>query len=158
MNPLAFEEITEADIPALTAVMTRAFDDDARSHLGLAHAGPDGYDNGEFFRRWLFGCSESQGRTIAAEGRIIGGYIVWIYANDHNLLGTIFVDPAYQNRGVAGRTWAFIEAQYPQAKSWTLSTPAWATKNHYFYETKCGFHKVEVHRDEVVYRKEMTGA
>ena len=31
---LAYEEIVEADIPALTEVMTRAFDDDSQKHLG----------------------------------------------------------------------------------------------------------------------------
>lgn len=157
MNSLAFEEITEADIPELTAVITRAFDDDAQKHLGQARGGPDGYDNGDFFRRWLFGHSESQGRKIIAEGKVIGGYIVWIYQHGHNLLGTIFVDPTYQNRGVAKQIWEFIEARYPETKDWTLETPVWAIKNHYFYETRCGFRKIEIRGDAVVYRKDMTG-
>jgi GNAT superfamily N-acetyltransferase len=155
---LTFEEITEADIPELTLAMTRAFDDDAQKHLGLAHGGPDGYDNGEFFRRWLFGCPETLGCKVVAEGRTIGGYVVWVFEHGHNLLGTIFVDPAFQDRGVAKRTWESIEAQYSKTKSWTLETPVWATKNHYFYENKCGFRKVERRGDSVVYRKDFGGA
>jgi GNAT superfamily N-acetyltransferase len=158
---LSFEEITETDIPELTSVMTRAFDDDAQRHLGVEKGGPEGYDNGDFFRKWLFGYRESIGYKILAQGKAIGGIIVWILEPGHNVLGTIFVDPAYQDRGVGTRTWQFIEATYPQTKSWRLATPEWATKNHYFYEEKCGFHRVEsdpiagTPEGEFVYRKEM---
>ena len=155
---LAFEAMTEADIPRLTEVMARAFDDDARKHLGVPRGGPDGYDNGDFFRRWVFGSSGSAGGKIVADGETIGGYIVWVFEHGENVLGTIFVDPAFQDRGVARRAWESIEGQYPQTRSWTLETPVWARKNHYFYETKCGFRKVETRGDSVVYRKEMGGA
>jgi len=154
---LTFEEILESDIPDLTAAMTRAFDDDSQKHLGLARGGPDGYDNGEFFRQWLFGYPQTRGYKIVAGGRTIGGCIVWIFEHGRNHLGTLFVDPSYQNLGVASRTWAFIEAQYPETRSWTLETPTWATRNHHFYEQKCGFRKVETRGDAVVYRKDMAG-
>ena len=39
-------EITEPGVPELTRVMPRAFDDDARRHLGRDRGGPDGYDDG----------------------------------------------------------------------------------------------------------------
>jgi hypothetical protein len=51
---ITFREIVEADIQALTSVMTRAFNDDAQKHLGVESGGPEGYDNGDFFRTWLF--------------------------------------------------------------------------------------------------------
>jgi GNAT superfamily N-acetyltransferase len=168
MNPgerdLSFEEITEADIPELTEVMTRAFDDDARKHLGLERGGPEGYDNGEFFRQWLFGYRESVGYKATRGDRAIGGIIVWILPEGHNILGTIFVDPAHQDAGVGTQLWHFVEARYPETKSWRLATPPWATKNHYFYEEKCGFHRVasdpmlQDRADELVYRKEMEHA
>ena len=139
---LRFEPAGEADIPELTAVMTRAFDDDSRRHLGLERGGPPGYDDGEFFRQWLLGYEESVGYKIMDGARVIGGLIVWILPGGHNRLGTIFVDPDYQDRGVATRAWAFIQATYPEARSWTLDTPAYATKNHHVYEMKWGFTKV----------------
>ncbi len=77
------------------------------------------------------------------------------------MLGTIFVDPAFQERGVATRTWEFIQAAYPDAKSWTLQTPAYAVKNHHVYGTKWGFAKVGEEEFEgpggklFVYKKEM---
>jgi GNAT superfamily N-acetyltransferase len=158
---LAFEEIVEADVPELTGVMTRAFDDDARKHLGREKGGPPRYDDGGFFRTWLFGYEWTVGYKVIAGGRIVGGIIVWIFDTDHNILGTIFVDPEYQDRGVGARTWAFIEKTYPDTKSWKLETPGFARKNHGFYE-KCGFRKTEVKPAEGdmpgeawVYRKEM---
>ena len=160
-SSLSFEEITETDIPELTRVMTRAFDDDSQKHLALEHAGPEGYNNGDFFRKWLFGYPETVGYKILLQGRIIGGIIVWILADGHNILGTIFVDPACQDRGVGNQTWRYIEATYPETKSWRLATPVWATKNHYFYEQKCGFRRLEsdpilgIPEGQFVYRKEM---
>jgi GNAT superfamily N-acetyltransferase len=157
---LSFEEIIEGDIQELTTVMTRAFDDDAQKHLGKARGGPEGYDNGDFFRKWLLGYQESIGYKIVEEGKIIGGIIVWILPQGHHVLGTIFVDPSYQDIGVGRRTWQFIEATYPDARSWRLSTPDWAIKNHHFYK-KCGFSKVDGDRiipseeGTTIYRKEM---
>jgi len=158
---LSFDEITEADIPELTPVMTRAFDDDSQKHRGVEKGGPEGYDNGDFFRKWLLGYRESIGYKILSQGKVIGGIIVWILGDGHNVLGTIFVDPAYQDRGVGTQTWRFIEATYPETRSWRLGTPGWATKNHYFYEEKCGFRRVEsdpiipTTEGELIYRKEL---
>jgi GNAT superfamily N-acetyltransferase len=138
---LAFAEITEDDLPALTRVMTRAFDDDARKHLGLERGGPPGYDSGDFFREWLFPYKESRGYKIMLDGELVGAFIVWILPEGNNVLGTIFVDPDYQDKGIGTQAWNFIETSFPETKSWMLGTPSWATKNHYFYEAKCGFHK-----------------
>jgi hypothetical protein len=72
-DTLTFEEITEEDIPELGTVMTRAFDDDAQKHLGIEKGGPEGYDNGDFFRKWLFPYQESVGYKILQEGKVVGG-------------------------------------------------------------------------------------
>jgi N-acetylglutamate synthase-like GNAT family acetyltransferase len=162
MSTLSFREITEADISDLTKVMTRAFDDDARKHLGQERGGPKGYDNGEFFRKWLFGCEETEGYMALCEQRIVGGVIVWIFPNGHNILGTIFVDPAFQDQGIGTNIWHYIQSQYPATKSWRLATPDWATKNHHFYQAKCGFQRVdadslpEAPTGESVYQKDVS--
>jgi len=56
---------------------------------------------------------------------------------------------------VGTRAWRFIEATYPEARTWTLETPVWATKNHHFYEVKCGFERVGAspEGDSVIYKK-----
>jgi GNAT superfamily N-acetyltransferase len=156
---LVFHSMGEEDIPELIPVMRSAFDDDARKHLGQESGGPPGYDDGEFFRTWLLPYKESVGYKIMADERVIGGIIVWILPEGHNILGTIFVDPDFQDRGVGQHTWAFIERTYPDTKSWRLATPTWATKNHHFY-TKCGFTEVKSdplippEEDTTIYRKE----
>ena len=84
---LTFEEFTEEDIPELTGVMTRAFDDDAQRHLGKERGGPPGYDNGDFFREWLFGYEETVGYKVLSDNKAIGAIIVWLLEGGHNVLG-----------------------------------------------------------------------
>ena len=153
-STLQFERIDRVDVPELTAVMTRAFDDDSQKHLGKERGGPPGYDDGTFIEKWLFGYEQTDGYKVLLDGTLVGGLIVWDMADGKNFLGVIFVDPAYQDRGVGTQAWQFVEASYPQAVSWQLGTPIWATKNHHFYEHKCGFSRLEVKEDEIVYRKE----
>ena len=151
--------IHEDDIPSLTPVMKRAFDNDAKKHLGKDTGGPPGYDDGEFFRTWLLPYPESIGYKILLEGNIIGGIIVWILPERHNILGTIFIGPDFQDRGVGQGVWTFIEKTYPDTLSWRLGTPTWAIKNHHFYQ-KCGFVKVDSdplippEEDTIIYLKE----
>ena len=158
---LAFASITEADVPALTGVMTRAFDDDAQKHLRQERGGPEGYDDGGFFRQWLFGYPQTQGYQALHQGEPIAAVIVWILPKGDNIVGTIFVDPAHQDRGVGTALWQFVEATYPHTRSWRLVTPEWATKNHHFYQAKCGFERVDSdpivgdEADGLVFRKEM---
>jgi GNAT superfamily N-acetyltransferase len=61
---------------------------------------------------------------IVAEGDTGGGIIVWIYKHGRNVLGTIFVDPSYQDRGIGTLAWRLIEETYPDTRSWTLGTPS----------------------------------
>ena len=148
------------DIPELVPVMKRAFDDDSQKHLGKPWGGPEGYDDGDFFRRWM-PYKESVSYKILLDGRVVGGLIVWVYEHERNTLGTIFVDPAFQDRGIGSKAWRLVEGRHPDARSWTLGTPSWAEKNHQFY-VKNGFSKVrEDSVDDVsggvsfIFRKDM---
>jgi len=157
---ISFQEIEESDIQVLTPVMKRAFDDDAQKHLGQECGGPPGYDDGEFFRTWLLPYEESVGFKIMSGETVIGGIIVWILPEGHNILGTIFVDPDFQDIGVGEQIWRFIEEKYTKTLSWRLGTPTWATKNHQYY-VKCGFERVEsdplipAEEGTTIYRKEI---
>ena len=53
LNQLRYVEATEVDIPALTAVMTRSFDDDSQRFRGEPEGGPAGYNTGDFFRQFM---------------------------------------------------------------------------------------------------------
>jgi len=160
---LNYRLINEKDLPELTRIMQRAFDDDAHKHLGIEHGGPPGYDNGEFFRTWLFPYRESVGYLILSAQRIVGSMIVWILPDGQNILGTIFIDPDYQDCGIGQQSWQFIEGVYPQTKSWRLATPSWAVKNHHFYQ-KCGFQEVSSdplippEEQQTIYRKEINAS
>ncbi len=155
---LSFLLMAESDILDLTPVMTRAFDDDAQKHLGIERGGPPGYDDGDFFREWLLPYPESVGYKIMVGEDLIGGFVVWILPEGHNILGAIFVDPEFQDQGVGQGAWKFIEETYPETKSWSLGTPVWATKNYHYYK-KCGFDEVEEDplipsdEDSVIFRK-----
>ena len=149
---LQFERIAEADIPILTAIMTRAFDNDAQTYLGQAKGGPPGYDTGDFLRKWAFE-EGGLGWKIIAAGKLVGAFIVFTNPEKDYWLGNIFVDPDHQNQQIGTRTWEFIETNYSDAKAWNLETPAWAVRNHHFYE-KQGFVRVRVAGDDVSYRKE----
>lgn len=150
---LTFAQITETDVPELTEIMTRVFDDDAQRFLGQPKGGPPGYDTGEFIRKWAVEAG-GQGWKIIAEDKPVGAFIVFINDSGRYILGNIFVDTSMQDRQVGTRTWSFIEATYPGAKSWSLDTPTWAVRNHHFYE-KLGFVRERVEGDNVIYRKEM---
>lgn len=144
---LHYEVASAEDIPEITKVMTRAFDHDAQLHLNKEKGGPSGYDNGEFFQRWMVEEKKSIGYKIINGDKIIGAFLIFVGVKGSNFegnsLGTIFIDPDYQNKGIGYQTWQYIEKTlYPDAKAWVLDTPSWATRNHHFYAKKCGFTKV----------------
>ena len=137
--------LQRGDVAALTEVMTRAFDDDARRHLGAEKGGPPGYDTGAFLLEHGF---DPRARAFAAllGGRPAGAVIVFPGDDGNHVLGCMFTDPELQRRGIGTALFAHVEAAYP-ARSWTLETPGFAASNHRFYTEKCGFRKVGERED-----------
>jgi RimJ/RimL family protein N-acetyltransferase len=78
---------------------------------------------------------------IILEDHLIGGIIVFRKGTRHYELGRIFIDPAYQNRGIGTQAFAFLWKEYPLAKRWTLGTPAWNQRTRHFYK-KVGFTEI----------------
>jgi GNAT superfamily N-acetyltransferase len=145
---LQFRDFEETDIAPFTRIMKRAFDEDTRRHLGEESGGPPGYDNGDFLRKWALD-KGSTAYTIfkedAAIGVVpIGVIIVWINSNNENFLGTIFLDPDYQDQGIGSSVWRFIEHRYPETRVWRTETPGFSKRNHHFYVNKCGFKIVKI--------------
>lgn len=136
---LAIVPLTAADVDALTVVMTRSFDDDARRHLGVERGGPPGYDTGEFLRRWGLDPAASAFQAVV-DGRPVGAVIAFPQETGHHVLGCVFTDPEVQRRGVGVALMRHVEQLHP-GRSWTLETPAVATSNHRFYVEKCGYEK-----------------
>jgi len=127
------------DVDALTEVMARAFDDDARRHLGVPKGGPPGYDTGAFLREHGL---DPRARAFVAnlDGRPVGAIIVFPVEDGNHVLGCMFTDPEAQRRGIGAALFRHVEAAFP-ARSWTLETPGFAESNHRFYTRKCGFRK-----------------
>ncbi|NLW70898.1 MAG: GNAT family N-acetyltransferase [Eubacteriaceae bacterium] len=141
---IEFTPLKESDIPELTPIMERSFDEDARLFFGKPKGGPEGYDDGSFLRKWAL-MPKATSYCIHLEGVLIGAIILFIYEGIHSgHLGCIFLDPEYCGRGLGTRVWNKVEAAYPSVKKWTTETPAVSYRNHRFYINNCGFHVVEV--------------
>lgn len=140
---LTFEPIFEEDIEPLTEIMTRAFDDDTKRHIGDEKGGPDGYDNGEFIKKWALN-SPSQSFKVLMNDKLIGCIILWINEDEKNFLGTIYLDTSVQNKGIGLRIWNYIETKYPNTRRWMTETPGYSKRNHNFYVNKCGFKIVKI--------------
>ena len=160
LGQLRYVEATKADIPALTAVMTRSFDDDSQRFRGEPEGGPDGYNNGGFFRQWM---RPGNCYRILLDDILIGAFIVFRdYPEEGaNVLGTIFLDPEYQNVGIGSQVMDYIHVTFP-TKRWVLDTPEWHTRNHHFYE-KLGYQKIGEQEEPQaaftlwIYQKKMDG-
>lgn len=141
---LTFEFLEEKDINVLTQIMERAFDEDTRIHLNEPKGGPDGYDNGDFLRR--FGLHKnSTAYKISLEDTVIGCIILWINKETKvNFLGCIFIDTTVQNKGIGKKIWDFVEQEYSDTIKWGVETPGFSKRNHNFYVNKCGFHIVKI--------------
>ena len=126
------------DLQDLTAVMKRAFDDDAiRFNSQPEGGGPPGYDTGEFYQKWV---PKAKGFKLLYQGQIAGAIIVFINKKDPSYLGNMNIDPKYQDLGLGTKLIQFIEEKYPTVTHWILETPEWATRNHHFYK-KNGYSK-----------------
>ncbi|MNO13006.1 hypothetical protein D3C76_26260 [compost metagenome] len=124
------------DAARLAEVQKRTFDEDARRFQNKAEDGPPGYDSSSWQSEMM-----EKGRyyKLLADEHIIGGMLVFASPDEQELhLGRIFIDQLYQNRGYGQDAFHFLFNTFPTAHKWTLDTPSWAVRNHYFYK-KLGF-------------------
>ena len=84
---ITIERATHADVPVLTEVQTRTFDDDSQRFLGKPSGGPPGYDS----EQWQIDMMQQATAyyKIMVEGRIVGGMIVFAARQDMMILGRI---------------------------------------------------------------------
>lgn len=137
-NGLEFRPFAEQDIEVLTPMMKRAFDYDTKIHTGMSEGGPPGYNNGDIFRQWYFH-KDVKSYKVLKDGKPIGGLALFIYDNNINYLGNIFIDPDLQGQGIGSAIWSFAEHTYPGTVMWRTDTIWFSKRNHYFYVNKCGF-------------------
>lgn len=123
--------------------MKKAFDEDARRHLGEESGGPPGYDDGTFLMKYALN-SPTDAFKIYYGNVLIGAIIVWINPDGNNFLGNMFVDPSMQDKGLGLTIWKHMERKYPGTKKWMTETPGFSKRNHNFYVNKCGFKIIRI--------------
>lgn len=141
---LTFSKMTAADIPTLTPIMTRAFNEDSRLFFENPVGGPPGYDDGSFLQKWGIE-SGAHAYRVDKDGKTIGAMIIFIQEQrKEGMLGCIFVDPDEAGKGLGYTMWRFAEESHKDIKTWYTETPAVSYRNHRFYVNKCGFSIIEV--------------
>lgn len=141
---LTFTPMVKEDIPLLTPIMKRCFDNDSQLFFQEPAGGPSGYDDGSFLEEWGLN-PEATSYRIDLKGTPIGAIILFIHEeHGSGLLGNIFIDTDLSGNGYGSTAWRFVEHMYPKVKTWYAETPAVSYRNHYFYTNKCGFHIVGV--------------
>lgn len=124
------------DAAMLAGVQKKTFDSDAQQYQNKVEDGPPGYDSADWQVEQM---NHGHYYKLLAAGGIIGGMIVFPSSGgDECHLGRIFIDPLHQNHGYGHEAFRFLFQTYPSAQKWTLDTPSWAVRNHYFYK-KHGF-------------------
>lgn len=78
---------------------------------------------------------------IIEEGKIVGGIKLFNSGKGHMRLGTIYIDPGYQNKHIGTEAITIIEREFPDINKWSLDTPYKSYRNHHFYE-KLGYKKI----------------
>jgi GNAT superfamily N-acetyltransferase len=153
-HAIQFRKAKASDGEALAQASERAFHSDI--HCGAPGiGGPPGYNSAAWQKKIM---RISDYYAILADGRLVGGIIVFRKATREYELGRIFVDPDVQNQGIGTQAFTFLGETYPLAKRWTLGTPAWNRRTRYFYK-KVGFVEIgEDGHDGILFERQISTA
>ena len=141
---LCFKPMEKDDIPSLTYIMKRSFDNDSQLFFQKPEGGPSGYDDGSFLEKWGFH-PEATSYRIELNDTPIGAIILFVHEEaGSGYLANIFIDTDLSGKGYGSIAWRFVEHMYPKVKTWYAETPAVSYRNHYYYIINCGIHIVGV--------------
>jgi len=126
------------DAESLANISKGAFHSDIHVEAPGKEGGPPGYDSPEFQVGMMKWCNYYK---ILCDDRIVGALIVAKKRTSYYECCRIFVDPEFQNQGVATRAFELVWEMHKDAKVWTLDTPEWNVRTKHFYE-KLGFVQV----------------
>ena len=85
----------------------------------------------------------------------MGGLVVTKVGKRHARIDRIFVDPAFQRKGIGSNVLEILEEEFPHVGVWELETSSRQLNNHSFYE-KMGYKKIHESHDEFCYEKKKT--
>jgi GNAT superfamily N-acetyltransferase len=119
-----------SDAEELTRTCKITFDDDTFKHTGKPTGGAPGYDEVSYQLKRM---EDDVYLKILLDGEIIGGIILEWLTEDHIQLIRIWIHPDHQDKKIGHKAMEHIHRNY-HATKWTLETPPYAKRNHYFYE------------------------
>ncbi|GEM_PF-470168 len=122
------------NLKALLRIAAAAFAEDFERYGAM----PEGIDTIEWHEQ---GAADGSYLAVFAGDRLAGGARIFNRGKGSFRLGSLFVDPALHGQGIGSGTLAAIEARYPEARRWSLDTPAGSERNQRFYRN-AGYVKV----------------
>lgn len=128
---ITLRKMKRKDIPVLYEMALRAFKNDFEK-FGVYP--PFIKEESRGFRPPLM-----LGRVVLDGDEIVGGAFAAAFGNKGEI-GTLFLDPDYQKKGIGRQMISLIEKKHPKVKMWKLETPSDNTGLHRFYESQ-GFVK-----------------
>ena len=142
-----FLKASTSDALVLNAISRLAFDSD--TEVGAPSAGgPPGYMSLKYHMKMA---KSGHLFKLTQNGLIIGGAVLFRNGDTLNI-GRIFIDPQHFRKGYGTCMMREIEALFPDARLFTLDTPAWNTRTNAFY-TGLGYSEVKRNTDFVYYSK-----
>ena len=144
---LQFMKAGTSDALVLNAISRLAFDSD--TEVGAPSAGgPPGYMSLKYHMKMA---KSGHLFKLTQNGLILGGAVLFRNGDTLNI-GRIFIDPQHFRKGYGTCMMREIEALFPDARLFTLDTPAWNTRTNAFY-TRLGYLEVKRDGDFVYYSK-----
>jgi GNAT superfamily N-acetyltransferase len=136
MSNVTIEKAILADAEILTDIKKRTFDEEARRWLLPEenvidyNIQPPGYDSIEVTKYMI---RQLHYFKMIVDEQIVGGIIVTTSGKSYGRIDCIFIDPAYQGKGIGSHGIPLIEAQFPHVRTWDLETSNRQVNNHHFY-------------------------
>lgn len=149
LSEIAREEFSEVEEMVYRALDSTRLDATMMNVLGHKFEGRPSEEERKTIEDDFFG---ENGATfkILQNGRVIGGVFMTFTLESHRGELVLFgIEPAYQGLGLGQKVWRYIEKLYSDIEVWELLTPTAALINIDFYVNKCGFHIVEITKDNV---------
>jgi N-acetylglutamate synthase-like GNAT family acetyltransferase len=134
LTKISLEMAEEYDAEILAEISKRAFESDVECGAPEP-GGPPGYDSP---RATAGNIKYTDYYKIMLEYMTIGAILVCPREENHAEICGLFVDPPFQNNGVATKAFDLIYEKYPENEVWTLGTPEWNVRTKHFFE-KLGF-------------------
>ena len=135
-----FKLVNKDDFEILKNIAVKAFKDDLKKYGSM----PPGIESIEWHKEKL---NDGNYYKILLDNQIVGAMKIYNKNNGHFHLGSLFIDPLFQNQGIGSEAMFFLDKNFKEGTRWTLDTPYKNYRNHYFYE-KHGFRKVKAFKPE----------